>query len=540
MVQDSAHFLNELPIWKLKIVAQAFNIDVSACRYKRDFIDKVKSKKLTQEQVRKALASKSKKPQTEKTDSDEPGRSSENAAVQIKAVARDIEQIAGKPTETTELPLDEEKNVERNLDEALLLKPSFFDVDSASQSAYNRMILGDFYGAIKINRETRLMTLETFSNAQVYSTAVSIRAADELLSRLTAGNHPASSTLKTALAAAKRAFINGPPRQREVALESLESLVEKAYEAFAADTESEEGELKELLADYESFGTRTDEARKYLEIAAQAKSAFNIGDYAKFLEEARKQAEDAKTLRAKEIDEGFSLVRAAAEEAREAGAEMATSESSLEKAREAFESGSFKQAIELLSSVERAVDDAHLAQLRAQKDLEAKQIGKVKVILGSCEPMLLEASSYGLGVQEGLYHVACAKAALGSRDVVKAVKHARRLKEVASPVEKDVDLKRLELGIVRHVDGVKCTSCGQESLYAHPNGTQKCFECGQSYQGPATESAKSLVRVLKESREDAKAEPQKSTPGPTAPAAQTGVETKTEPERRKKKGFFRW
>jgi ribosomal protein L37AE/L43A len=539
MVQDSAHFLNELPIWKLKSVAEAFNIDISACRYKRDYVEKVRSKKLTEEQVRKALADKGKKPPVEEPTLDEPNRSSEDAAVQMKAVAMDIEEIAVKPAETTELPQDEEKTVERNLDEALTLRPSFFDVDSASESAYNRMILGDFYGAIKINRETRLKCFETFSNAQVYSTAVSIRAADELLARLTEAHHPAGAALKTALAAAKRSFINGPPRQREEALESLESLVEKAYEAFAADTVSEEEELRELLADYESFGTRTDEARRYLEIAAQAKSTFNMGDYAKFLDEAKERAKGAKALRTKEIGEGFNLVRAAADEAREAGAETATAESSLGQARKAFEDGSFKQAVEMLSSIERAVDEAHLAQLRAQKDLEAKQIGKVNVILGSYEPMLLEASSYGMGVQEGLYHAANAKAALGARDVVRAVKHARRLKEVASPLEKEVDMKRLELGIVRHLDGVKCSSCGQESLYSHPSGTQKCFECGQSFQVPAVEPVKPPpLRTLREPREDTSAGLQKP-PEPRAQIALPKSETKGEPDK-KKKGLFRW
>ena len=540
MVQDSAHFLNELPIWKLKIVAEAFNIDVSACRYKRDYVEKVRSKKLTEDQVRKALANKGKKPQVDEPPLDEPSRSSDSATIQVKAVAQEIEEIADRPVETAELPQDEEKSVERNLDEALTLRPSFFDVDSASDSAYNRMILGDFYGAIKINREMRLKCFETFSNAQVYSTAVSIRAADELLSRLAEGHHPAGAAMKIALAAAKRSFINGPPRQREEALESLESLVEKAYEAFVADTESEEGELKELLADYESFGTRTDEARRYLEIAAQAKSTFNIGDHAKFLDEAKDRAKSAKALRTKEIDEGFSLVRAATEEAREAGADTAPAESSLGQARKAFEDGSFKQAIEMLSSIERAVDEAHLAQLRAQKDLEAKQIGKVNVILGSYEPMLLEASSYGMGVQEGLYHAANAKAALGSRDVVRAVKHARRLKEFASPLEKDVDMKRLELGIVRHLEGVKCSSCGQESLYAHPNGTQKCFECGQSFQVSAAEPVKPPERSPQQSRDIANADLQKTTRVLKAPVSQTRAETKGEPEKKKKKGLFRW
>ena len=539
MVQDPTHFLNELPIWKLKIVAQAYGIDITTCRYKRDFVEKVRSKKLTEEQVRKTLANQEKKHQREPPAGEESPANREVATAQVKAVAHDIEQIAGRPVETTALPSDEEKNVERNLDEALTLKPSFFDVDSASQSAYNRMILGDFYGAIKINRETRLLCLETFSNAQVYSTAVSIRSADELLSRLTEGHHPAGPALKTALAAAKRSFLNGPPRQREEALEALESLVEKAYESFAAETQSAENELKDLLTDYESFGTRTDEARRYLEIASQAKSTFNIGDYAKYLEEAKARGANAKAVRASEILEGFNLVTAATDEAREAGAETGSADSTMDQARKAFQDGSFKQAVELLSSVEKAVEDAHQQQLRSQADLESKHIKKINGILGSYEPMLLEASSYGMSVQDGLFHAANAKAALANRDVVRAVKHARRLKEVASPLEKDLDLKRLELGIVRHLDGVKCSSCGQESLYVHPNGTQKCFECGQSFQATINEPAISPGIAVQEAGAVSRPATPRPEPKPE-PISASKAERTIEPEKRKKKGLFRW
>ncbi len=528
MAQDPTHFLNELPIWKLKIVAEVFNIDVSTCRYKRDYVEKVRSKRLTEEQVRTALASKETKAQKEG-----------GPAADVKAVAKDIEQIASRPAETPELPSEEQKNVERNLDETLAVRPSFFDVDSAFQSAYNRMILGDFYGAMKINRDTRMLCLGTFSNAQVFSAAITIRAADELIAKLTEGRHPAGPGLKTALASAKKAFMDGPPRQREASLESLEMLVEKAYEAFAQETESAESELKALLADYESFGTRTEEARRYLEIASQAKASFNIGEYAKFLEEAKARAEGAKAVREKEIDEGFSLVKAGTEEAREIGAQMGSADADMGEARKALDEGSFKMALELLSRVERSVDEAHLAQIRAQRDLEAKHVEKVNSIIGSYEPMLMEASSYGMGVQNGLYHAASAKAALGSRDVVKAVKHARRLKEVAVPIEKDLDLKRLELGIVRHVEGVKCSACGQESLYLHPNGTEKCFECGQSFQVPTVKP----VRLEPPHAE----QPTRPVEGPPSPPvapqpspAQPGTVPVREPEKKKSRRLFKW
>ena len=525
MPQDPSHFLNELPILKLKIVAEAYNIDVSACRYKRDYVEKVKAKKLTEEQVRNILAKNQAKPAAV-----EPPAPAQ-PALDLTEVEKELAQIAAKPAESSGLPREEEKSVERDLDEVLVLRPSFFEVDSATESAYNRMILGDFYGAIKVNRDARLKCLETFSNAQVYSAAVSIRAAEELLSTLADDKHETDPALRTALAEAKKAFINGPPRQREEALEGLESLVAKAYEAFAARSESEEAELKTLLADYESFGTRTEEARRYLEIAAQAKTAFNIREYAEYIDEAKARAQTAKGLRAKEIDDGFKLVKAATAEAEEVGADTSAAAAGLGEVRLAIDDGSFRRAIELLSSIERAVDDAHIAQIRSQKDLEVRQSEKASVIVATYEPMLLEASSYGMSVQDGLYHAANARAALASKNVVAAVKHARRLKEIAVPVEKDVDMKRLERGIVKWVENAKCLECGQPSLYEFPDGSQKCFECGHRVSAQVKE-VRPLVAPA-------------STPAP----AQTQQPSSPKPEevespapiaQRKKRKLLRW
>ncbi len=506
MAQDSSHFLNELPIWKLKIVAQAFRIDVSECRYKRDYVEKVKSKRLTEEQVRNALAKG--RPQN-----------TEQAPADIRAIGPEVELIAEKPAEVSELPKAEAESVDKNLDQSLAIRPSFFEVDSTSESAYNRMILGDYYGAIKLNREARLRCLETFSNAQVYSTAVSIRAADELLARLAQDGQRMDPSLKTALAAAKRAFIAGSPRQREEALEELETLVEKAYETFIVDADKDEAELKALLSDYESFGTRTEEARRYLEIAAQARTAFNITEYARLLDQAKDKAVDAKVQRAKEIDEGFLLVRAAADEASEVGADTSIAEHDLGEARKAFDDGAFAKASMLLASVERAVDEAHLAKIRTQRDLEAKQLEKANNVLSSFEPMLVEASTYGMDVKEGLLYASNAKTALANKDVVAAAKYSHRLGEIARPLEREIDQKRIEKGVIAKAEGVKCAKCAQESVYTYQDGMKKCINCGHTIEAPPKPAPK-VVQA-----------PVPSTQRPVPPSDE---------QKPKKRGFFRW
>jgi len=497
MAEDASNFLNELTIWKLKTVAEEFGVDISNCRYKRDYVQKISAKRLTEEQVRNVLS----KPRKEEV---EPERD-------VKAIGKEIESIARSHIEPPELPKKDEESVERHIDEALMLRPALFEVDSKTQAAYGKMIMGDYYDAIKLNRDARLKGLEDFSSFQVYSAAVSIRAADELFSRLVSEKGELDSILRTALAEAKRAFINGPPKRREEALESLEILATKAFDAFVANTEKEEAELMGLLSDYESFGTRTDESRRYLEIASQAKRSMNIAEHSKLLKDARDTAERAKNSRTLEIKSIFPIVRAATVAAKDVGVETSSAESRLEDARRAYDDGAFARAVEMLASIERQVDAAHLGQIRARRELESRQLESAKTALTTHEPILLEASSYGLNADEGLFHVNNAKTAVGRKDAVNAAKYSIIVKEIVQSMEKDIDSKRIDRGTIRRIEGAKCEKCGQEALYSYPDRTEKCVECGQK-SAPAS-------------------------PAPSAPAQQP-VAPPSEPT--KKKGFLRW
>ncbi len=527
MIQDSSHFLNELPIWKLKMVAAEYRVDVSACRYKRDFVEKIKAKKLTEEQVRSAL-SKTKGQTSERSVPDE-------IDAEVRTLGDDIERISEMPVEPTELPEDDQRTIERHIDEALTMKPSFFEVDSTTESALNKMILGDFGEAVRINREARMLCLGSFSSFQVYSAAVSIRAADELLSRIPDDRGRLDPILRTAVAAAKRTFISGTPRQREESLENLETLAAKTYQAFLGKSGQEESELKVLLADYESFGTRTEEARKFLEIAASARQSFNLGEYAKCIKDARARAEAARDSRAKEIENAIPLVAAAAQEAKEIGVDTGSAETDLGEARKAFEGGAFKRATDLLAATERAVDAAHLEQIRRQKHLEARQLEKATIAVSSHEPVVVEAASYGMDVQDQMRHIINAKNAVARKDAVNAVKYARVMRDSSAGIEKALDKKRIDAGVLTHVEDAKCGKCGRETLYSFPNDSQKCVECGHSfsYVPPADAGATALppqASVVDEASSKEVAEI----------ATPESVQTQRKRKLQEKKGFFKW
>jgi hypothetical protein len=518
MANGPGHFLNELTIWKLKAVANEFGIDVTSCKYKRDYVQKISARKLTEEQVRSVL-------DKIKRDSDKASREAPR-----KDIGKELEAIADAPLQAPELPAGEEKNVERNIDEALMMKPALFEADSAAETALNRMILGDYYNAIKMIREARGKCLENFSRFQVYSSAMSIRSADELFSKLASDRKELDPILRTALAEAKLAFLDGPPKRREETIENLEILSTKAFDAYMANTEKEEAELKGLLADYESFGTRTEESRRYLEIAGQARQAMNISEYGTLIESAKNQAAKSKEQRVREIANSFHIVRAGTAEAKDIGVDTSSAEKGFAEAKKAFEEGSFKTAVSLLADIERQVDEAHLKKLKARKDLEEAQLNSVRRSIESYEPMFKEAASYGMDVKDGTYNIVNARAALARNDVINGVKFGRRIRDIGDSLEKNLDSKRIELGVVKRLEGVKCESCGKKSVYIYPDSAQKCVGCGhvQSHEVPVSAKVDETSKA--------------AAPSASAVERKAVLEAQSPQQEGKKRkfGFFRW
>lgn len=471
MAGDPQHFLNELAIWKLKLVAEVYRIDVSSCKHKRDFVEKIRAKNLTEEEVRTALEKAKVRPVASKAEAP--------VIAEVKEIEKDLKRISEKSTEPQAMPSEDDATIERNIDQALLMKPVFFEIDTVAEKAWNRMILADYVEAIKLNREARNRALASFSAFQVFSTALSIRAAETLLRGL-AQDGALDSNLKTALAAAKKAFIDGQPKRREETLSELEALATAAFDAFINKSDKAEAELKAMLTEYESFGVITSEPRRLLDIADQAKRAFNVAEYARLLKEAREHAEYARAARETEIRKALRVVRAAVHEAKDVGAATPSAEDGLQEAEAAIEQKSFRRALELMASIEQAADRAHLERIR-QKDVEASQLAKINTALTTYAPELEEASSYGMDVNEGLLFVHNTRAAMQNNDLVNAAKYARRMKELAEPIRESLDKVRVEKGVAKHLEDAKCGKCGSQTLYAFPNNVQKCMECGHSF-----------------------------------------------------------
>jgi hypothetical protein len=501
MPDDAPRHLESLTIGRLKSVAERYGVDVGSCKHKKDFVSKLAAAGITEEQVADVTEDQG-TPRTAGTPDDE--------------LQKDIESIAEKRAGRKVLPAKEDEDVERNIDRVLLQRPSFFEIDSAVQVAWNHMIMADYHDALLVNSETRSRMLDRFSSFQVFSAALSIRAAESLLSSLGEAQGKTDSALKTALAEAKRAFVEGAPRRREETLEELERLTSKAYEAFFEGSTKAESELRTMILDYESFGAHTQEARRLLQIAEQARQSFNVAEYAKRLGDAKQAAENAKSSRTTDIHKSFGIVRSAMLEAKDVGAMLSVGENDLAEAKKAFDDQAFKRAVDLLGSIERAADQAHSEKIR-DREVRERQTARVSNTLAGLESALQEARAYGMDVDEGLLFVSSAKRSLADRDLVRAAKLTRHLKDGSKDVEKELDKRRIEHGVAMKVEDAKCGKCGQVSLYSFPGDLKKCVKCGHEF---------SMTAAPRPATMQAIEEPVSGSGGAAAASQDKGDETK--------------
>ena len=427
MTDDLAKLLGTLTVAELKSVAKKHGIDVSSCRSKKSFMDALAGADLTRKNVETALSAAEPK---------------DEAAREMKEIEADLKDISEKKSEPKDIPEEENIGIERSIDQALHLRPLFFEIDSATEQAWNRMILGDFAEALTLNRNSRSQVIDMLSTFHLYSTALSIRASETLLSHITWPDAKVSSKFKTVLAETKKAFMNGPPKRRESTLEELENLTTMAFEAFIDRSQKAENDLRKMLEEYSSFGAHVKGSYELLEIATQAKSHSDIGEYARLMDQARAQADHAKETRMKEIDNAFENVKTAIEVAKEAGAETAEGQVQFTNAKKAFKNSEFAKAMELLASVELAVDDAHRQRVRQDREIEAEEIAEITSSLQEAEPDLEEAAMYGMDVRDGLLFVRTTKTALQQRDVVTAAKFSRKVRKLTKSMEKDLEKLR--------------------------------------------------------------------------------------------------
>ena len=399
----------------------------------------------------------------------------------LKNKADLVEALAGAPDAAGILIEVEAGPPTDHLAAALLGRDSSFDfarVEELLVQARKRFQERRFEAALSAAQEASRIAERTTDQLRRASWSYAVLAAQGLLDPCDPAD-PEAVAARKLLERVREALVQGPPVDEQL----LQGLVRASESAHAREAER----VREHLA-----GTR-DAIREAANLGASvalAEDAWNRG--ADFLDrgrlraaresfqEASQNAEDARLLRIREVEDSVDSVSGHIELARNVGAETLEAEGLHAAARAAIAAGEHGQAGDLLRRAERLAMKGQQRQIERAIQLRAAQVEKAQAILNACEPVLKEAESYDLSAAEVRTLLRQARDVLTKGDYLAGLTFARNAEEAARHLEAQIQEERRRRGIQKPRSGI-CGVCRSRRVTFQDDGWGRCAECGNSF-----------------------------------------------------------
>src|SRR5947208_3158239 len=392
-----------------------------------------------------------------------------------------VEALASAPA-ASEILMELQAQPPAEREAGLILGPdSSVDFDRVEEllvQARKRFQERRFEAALTAAQEASRIAERTTEQLRRASWSYAILAAQGLLDPCDPADSEAVAARRP-LERAREALVHGPPVDEQL----LHDLVRASESAHAREAER----VREHLA-----GTR-DAIREAANLGASvalAEDAWNRG--ADFLDrgrlraaresfqEASQNAEDARLLRIREVEDSVDSVSGHIELARNVGAETLEAEGLHAAARAAIAAGEHGQAGDLLRRAERLAMKGQQRQIERAIQLRAAQVEKAPAILNACEPVLKEAESYDLSAAEVRTLLRQARDVLTKGDYLAGLTFARNAEEAARHLEAQIQEERRRRGIQKPRSGI-CGVCRSRRVTFQDDGWGRCAECGNSF-----------------------------------------------------------
>lgn len=271
--------------------------------------------------------------------------------------------------------------------------------------------------------------------------------------------------------------ILGSPKAEEI-LGDLEALEDQ--------DQDKEGLLQQLAAtrdalrEASNLGANVGAAEEAWKAAADALDRHEYADAGVHLERASRKMTEARERRIREVEDALTSIEDHILLARNVGADVREAEDLQAQARDALSAREYGDAGDLAKRAERAAMVGQQKQIERAIQLRESQVQRAQAVIASCEPLLLEAESYGLSVVEVRTLLRQARDVLAKGDYVAGLTFARNAEVSASRLESQIEEERRRRGIVRPAPGL-CGVCRSEGLTFFDDGWGLCSECGTRF-----------------------------------------------------------
>ncbi len=352
-------------------------------------------------------------------------------------------------------------------------------VEDVLDQARMRFEERNFDRALELSREALVLARGTLDAFERSAWAYALLASQRLIEESGRGGRdvePAARILRDA----KGAYRSGDLHAAANLLEQLQGATKSLYSEevqrirqvmFAVQDRIGQG--KHLGADVSAAEDALGRARDAMQHAEHAASL-------EFVHEADRLAGTALEQRVREIDAMIPATERAIQEAQHVGADVTEAMRLLEKARVAIERKEYVLAGELVQRAERSSLQSQHMQIQKAMELRMRQIDKAARLVNYLVPIVDEAASYDLPIEEPKRVLADARDALEQGDYVSGTVLAKQAQDRLFAMLPQILEGRARTGISKPPAG-RCPTCGSAEVAFLDDGWSRCSTCNAEW-----------------------------------------------------------
>lgn len=219
------------------------------------------------------------------------------------------------------------------------------------------------------------------------------------------------------------------------------------------------------------------------ESLTKARDAMRRADHGRamdLLAETERLVNEAVEARVKEIAASIPATARLIEESRHVGAEVEGALRLLDKAKVAVDRKEHVLAAELVERAERAALKAQQYQIQRVMELRLRQIERAQGVLNRVVPILDEAASYGIMVDDIRRDLADAEDVLDQGDYANGTILAKRVEERSLALVSRIVVERPKHGVAKPSAG-RCTVCDSQDVVFSDDGWSRCNACSVTW-----------------------------------------------------------
>ena len=330
--------------------------------------------------------------------------------------------------------------------------------------------------SLELSREALVLARGTLDAFEKSAWAYALLAAQRLIEesgRVGRDIEPAASLLRDA----KVAYSSGNLGANQDLLARLQSATQALYSEDVQRLRQILYATQDRISQTAHIGGDVVAAEEFLGHARETMRRGEHGKSLQLLKEAERLAEEALARRVGHIAAAIPATEAMIEEARVVGADVDEAARLLEQTKVAMERKEFVLAAELVQRAERSSLQSQHHQIQKAMELRMRQIQRGHALVSHLLPIMDEAASYDLSVDEAKELLVEARNVLDQGDYVNGTVLAKRAELILRGLVPRLVEERSRRAITKPQTAT-CATCGSVDVAFHDDGWSRCNACG--------------------------------------------------------------